>query len=101
MINIVEYLKIAIILVGIDSFYLSMISKFFNNQVRLIQGTPIDMRYSAAVLAYVFLTVGMYYYIIVKKISLLEAFGLGIFVYGVYETQMQLFLNVGNGIQFY
>ena len=67
-----------------------MISKFFNNQVRLIQGTPIDMRYSAAVLAYVFLTVGMYYYIIVKKISLLESSIISLRRSNVATTDLQL-----------
>lgn len=70
----------------IDSIYLKTMSGFFNRQVKLIQGSQISMRPIATFLCYLLLSTGLFYFSILKKLTTYEAFLLGIFVYGVYET---------------
>ncbi len=89
-----EYLKIAITLTLIDAVYLSSITSLFKRQVRLIQKSPLQLKLTSTVLCYLLLTLGTYYAIVFKKLSAKEMFGLGVFVYGVYElTSHAIFKN--------
>jgi uncharacterized membrane protein len=77
---------IAIVLVSVDFFYLSLIKDYFNHQIKQVQGSPIQINYIGAVLCYVFLVFGIYYFIIKPRKNIMDAFLLGIVIYGVYET---------------
>lgn len=82
----------AIIFVIIDSIYLNFISNYFNNQIKLVQGTPIKMNFLATLLCYIFLVFGINYFIIKPNRSVQDAFLLGLVIYGVFETtNMALF----------
>ena len=76
----------AIILVSIDFVYLNIIKGFFDKQIQLVQGSQPKMNYLGAALCYLFLIVGINYFIIKPKKSVSDAFLLGIVIYGVYET---------------
>jgi uncharacterized membrane protein len=76
----------AIVLVFIDFLYLSLIGKYYQNQIKKVQGTPIKVNYLGAAVCYLFLVVGLYYFIIKPHISVQDAFLFGLVVYGVYET---------------
>ena len=43
------------------------------------------MRKSGAVMAYILLVIGLYYFIIKERKNLIYAFLFGLFVYGVYD----------------
>jgi uncharacterized membrane protein len=58
----------------------------FNKQVVAVQGSPVVMDVYAAILCYIALIFGIYYFIIREKKSILDAFLLGIVIYAVYET---------------
>jgi len=58
----------------------------FDSQIKLIQGSGIELNISAAVICYISLVFGVYYFIIREKKSLYDAFLLGIVIYAVYET---------------
>ena len=58
----------AIVFVVIDSIYLTSISNYFNNQIKLVQGSPIKMNFLATLLCYIFLIFGINYFII-KRIK--------------------------------
>jgi uncharacterized membrane protein len=73
-------------MLGLDFIYLSAFSKFFNNLIYSIQGSPIKMNIVGAVLCYILLIFGLNYFIITPKKSLTDAFLLGLVIYGVYET---------------
>jgi uncharacterized membrane protein len=91
---IYEILLISIILVVIDTGYLYSMKNFFNNQIKLVQGTDIQMNIYAAILCYVVLVYGLYYFIIKDKRPLIDAFIFGIVIYAVYElTTMALLKN--------
>lgn len=83
---LLEYILVSILFVAVDSVYLSSVSGYFNKQVRSIQGSDLVLKIFPTFLCYVILSMGVYYFGIVKKLNLMEAFFLGIFVYGVYET---------------
>ena len=82
----------AIVFVFIDSIYLNLIKDYFNNQIKLVQGTPIKMNLLATLLCYIFLIFGINYFIINPNRSIQDAFLLGVVIYGVFETtNMALF----------
>jgi uncharacterized membrane protein len=82
----------AILFVFIDSLYLNLIKDYFNNQIKLVQGTPIKMNFLATLLCYILLIFGLNYFIIKPNRSVQDAFLLGIIIYGVFETtNMALF----------
>jgi uncharacterized membrane protein len=88
-INIGSEIKIIIIsgviLLVLDGIFLTIISKYFKDQIFNVQKEPIKMNIWGAIICYTFLVLGVYYFIIRRKETLLNAFLLGLFVYGVYE----------------
>jgi uncharacterized membrane protein len=76
----------AIVFVCIDSFYLNLMKGYFNNQIKTIQGTNVQMNFLAAIICYIFLIFGLNYFIIKPKRSVSDAFLFGLVIYGVYET---------------
>lgn len=89
-----EYLLTSLILLGLDFIYLSSTKNYFNNQVKLVQGSNIKLNMLATITCYILLSLGIFYFIIKKNLSYLESFYLGIFVYGVYDlTTMAILKN--------
>ena len=83
-----------IIMVVIDYFYLSGISNYFNNLLIKIQNEKIKLDYKAAIICYVFLIFGLYYFILKNKRPIKDAFLLGLIIYMVYEnTNKAIFKN--------
>ena len=76
----------AIVLISIDYIYLTVIKDFFENQVNKVQGSSLKINFLGAALCYVFLIIGLNYFIIKPHKSISDAFLLGIIIYGVYET---------------
>jgi uncharacterized membrane protein len=76
----------AIVLISLDFVYLSMIKDYFNNQVKMVQGSPVKINFFGAAICYIFLITGLNYFIIKPHKSVADAFLLGIVIYGVYET---------------
>ena len=54
--------------------------------VKKIQGSPLKMNLYATLACYIVLVSSLYYFVIYKKGSYLDAFLLGFFIYAVYET---------------
>jgi uncharacterized membrane protein len=76
----------AITMVSLDYVYLSLMKGYFTNQVQKIQGSPLKLNVLAAAICYIFLILGLNYFIIKPKRSVQDAFLLGLVIYGVYET---------------
>jgi uncharacterized membrane protein len=84
----------AVIFIILDFVYLNVIKGYFNNQIKSVQGTPIQINYLGAALCYILLIVCINYFIIKPRKSVSDAFLLGIIIYGVYETtNLALFKN--------
>ena len=90
---IYEIFLISIILVVIDTGYLYSMKNFFNNQIKLVQGSDIQMNIYAAMLCYIALVYGLYYFIIKDKRPLTDAFIFGIVIYAVYELTTKALLQ--------
>jgi uncharacterized membrane protein len=84
----------AIIVVIIDSVYLNLVAPYFKYQVKLVQNSPMEINYLGAILSYIFIIVGLNYFIIKPRKSPQDAFLLGIVIYGIFEaTNLALFKN--------
>ena len=83
--QIKEFVLFSIIFTAIDALYLLSSSKYFNSQIKTIQGTDLKLKPISTILCYITLTIGIFYFGIIKNLSINEIFFLGIFVYGVYE----------------
>jgi uncharacterized membrane protein len=80
-----RYLLAAIVFVVLDGIYLNLVKNYFNQQIKSIQGSPIQIRIISTALTYVFLIFGLNYFIIRKHRTVQEAGLLGLVIYGVYE----------------
>ena len=76
----------AIVMISLDFVYLTVMKGYFNNQVKRVQGTSLQINYLGAAICYIFLITGLNYFIIKPRKSVTDAFLLGIVIYGVYET---------------
>lgn len=76
----------AVLLVVFDSIYLTMMTNYFNKQIMSVQGSKIQLNVLGAILCYIALIFGLYYFIIKDKRSVMDAFLFGLVVYAVYET---------------
>lgn len=76
----------AIVLISIDFIYLNLIKDYFFNQIKSVQGSQPNINLLGAAICYIFLIVGINYFIIKPRKSVSDAFLLGIVIYGVYET---------------
>jgi uncharacterized membrane protein len=83
----------AIVFVIIDGIFLSMMKPYFENQVKLVQGSGLKANITATILCYVFLIFGIYYFIIQPNKSVQDAFLFGIVIYAVYETTSRALLT--------
>jgi uncharacterized membrane protein len=82
----------SIIFVLIDSIYLNFVNNYFQNQIKIIQGSAIKINFLATLICYIFLIFGINYFIIKPNRSPQDAFLLGLVIYGVFETtNMALF----------
>lgn len=77
---------LAVIFVLVDAGFLYLMSNNFQSMVKKIQGTPLKMELLPTIACYIILVSSLYYFVINKKGSYLDAFLLGFFIYGVYET---------------
>lgn len=84
--NLTEIITSAILFLAIDSVYLTSSSNYFNKLITKIQGESLKLDLIATGLCYVFLIIGINYFIISQKKSIWDAMLLGLVVYGVYET---------------
>ena len=76
----------AIILVCLDAVYLNFFKGYFGKQVSRVQGSEMQLNYLAAIICYIFIIIGLNYFIIRPRRSVNDAFLFGIVIYGVYET---------------
>tara|TARA_B100001540_G_scaffold244612_1_gene219639 strand:- start:129 stop:515 length:387 start_codon:yes stop_codon:yes gene_type:complete len=82
----------AVILLALDSIYLSKVSSFFNTLVKDIQGSKINLHMGSAIFCYFFIILGLNYLVIQKNNNLTDAFILGLTTYGIFEaTNMAIF----------
>lgn len=79
---------LAISLLVLDIVYINyvIIPSGFSKMIENIQGSPIHLNMYGAFLSYLAIIVGLYYFIISRQGSILDAFLLGLVMYGVYDA---------------
>jgi len=77
---------LAVIFVLVDAGFLYLMSNNFQTVIKKIQGSPLKMKLIPTLGCYIILVSSLYYFIVYKNGSYLDAFLLGFFIYGVYET---------------
>ena len=89
-----KILKLSILVFLLDSFFLYFIKDLFNNQIFDIQNSNLQINFIGAIFSYFFIILCLYWFIIKDNKPILDAFILGICIYGVYEyTNYALFKN--------
>tara|TARA_B100001175_G_C19433226_1_gene602252 strand:+ start:510 stop:893 length:384 start_codon:yes stop_codon:yes gene_type:complete len=83
--NITNIIVSGVLLLCIDSVYLSLIKDFFSKQITDVQRSPLKINIYGVILSYLFLIIGINYFIIQHNKSVFDAFMLGLVIYGVYE----------------
>lgn len=76
----------AITMILLDSVYLTMNYQAFAEEIAAIQRVVLQLRMEGAILCYFFLIFGLYYFILRRNRSVLEAFLFGLVIYAVYDT---------------
>ena len=87
---------LSLILLLVDSIFLYFIWSPFKNMIKNVQGTPVKIKLFPAIICYIILIFSLYYFIINKKSSYLDAFFLGFIIYGTYETTNMATINKWN-----
>ena len=77
---------IFLLIILIDLFYLLLFKNVFNDMIYKIQNSDIKPKFISIFICYIFLSIGLYYFIIKNNKKPIEAFILGIVIYGVYDT---------------
>ena len=70
----------------LDFVFLFLNKSTFESQIIQVQRVSIVMKPAGILFCYLFLLAGLYYFILREKRTPLEAFLLGLIIYGVYET---------------
>ncbi len=79
-------LATAILFLTLDFTYLQVIAPLFRKQIEKVQKSPMQINLFGAALCYIFLLFGLLYFIVRPGRSVMDAFLLGLVIYGVYET---------------
>lgn len=81
-----EVIFSSVILLLLDSVYLTLIGKAYSQQIFNIQKLPMKVNFRGALFSYLFLIIGLNYFIILRNKSALDAGILGTVIYGVYDA---------------
>lgn len=80
------------ILLVLDALYITLTADIFRQQIASIQRVALQPNYLGAFICYFLLITGLYYFILKPHKSPMDAFLLGILIYGVFDsTNLALF----------
>jgi len=75
-----------IILLFFDFIYISANKNAFELQIASVQRVSLQLRPLGAIMCYIFLIFGLYYFILREHRTVIEAFLFGLVIYGVYDS---------------
>ena len=81
-----EYLKLGAILLSLDAVYLVLVGDRFKTMIEGIQKRSMELRYGSIAACYVLMLFGLKRLVIDPKRPTIDAFILGLMVYGVFDT---------------
>ena len=80
-----EIMITAFVYLSLDIIYLKSNTKVFQRYFKRVQMSRLTFKTNPAIVAYVLLVLGLYYFIIKDRRPLTDAFILGVLIYGVYD----------------
>lgn len=81
-----EILISTVVLLILDGIYIYLTKNMFADQITNIQRVVMQLKPLGAIICYALLVAGINYFIIQRNRSVLEAFFLGVLIYGVYDS---------------
>ena len=93
MFSIIPIVLIMLILLCLDAIYMFLFKDLFIKNIERVQsGRSFEIDYFAALITYILLSTGLYYFIIQQKKPLKDAFLFGLCIYAIYEfTNLSIF----------
>lgn len=96
-----EILKLGVIVLLLDSIYLNLTKSIFNKLVKKIQGENLVLNIKGALISYSLIIFSLYYFIIKDNKKPLDAFLLGLSIYGIFDaTNIAIFKNYDSYIAY-
>lgn len=93
-INPRQFFIASIIIIVVDYFALQLfLAPLFKEFIPNIQNKPMKFKLIPAIIAYFFIAFAFYYFIIANNASILDAFLLGLSIYGIYEATNMAILD--------
>ena len=81
-----------VVMITLDTIYLTTTKSFYNKQVRLIQGSDLKIKGIPLLMLYGILILGLYYFILKDKRPVTDAMLLGFVIYFVVQlTNLAMF----------
>jgi uncharacterized membrane protein len=83
-----DIITIAVVMLILDYIYINhvIIPSGYSKMISNIQGSPLSLNLNGAIISYLALMFGLYYFIIMNECTILDAFLLGIVIYAVYDA---------------
>lgn len=87
------YVLTGLIILLLDGVFIYFIKDMFNRQIKLVQGSDIQVDILATILTYIVIIFSLYYFIIREKRSVIDAAFLGFSMYALYELTTKSLLK--------
>ena len=81
-----EIVLSGVVLLLLDAAYITLTKSLWDVQIATIQRVSMQIRALGAIVCYILLILGLYYFILRTRRSPFDAFLLGILVYGVFDS---------------
>lgn len=81
-----EILISSVALLGLDAIYISLTKGLWDIQIASVQRVSMQVRILGAIVCYILLIGGLYFFILKNHRPAVEAFLLGLVIYGVYDS---------------
>jgi uncharacterized membrane protein len=81
-----EILISGVALLSLDAVYITLTKKLWDIQIASVQRVSMQVRILGAIVCYILLIGGLYFFILRTHRPIIEAFLLGILIYGVYDS---------------
>jgi len=93
---LIKYLVILILVLLLDSTYLSLIQTTMLKIINNVQNKPLKINWTYLILCYLLVSFTIYYFVIKERKSILYSFILGFCINGIYETTNMTILDKWN-----
>jgi uncharacterized membrane protein len=81
-----EILISGVALLSLDAVYITLTKKLWDIQIASVQRVSMQVRILGAIVCYMLLIGGLYFFILRTHRPIMEAFLLGILIYGVFDS---------------